>query len=96
MKKVSGKLDGKNISVRCSVREREKIEKAVEEKEVTMSEFVKDCIWKTMRKEKQDMRKEQKIATCVVDLQNAINYIKEHYGEDKYLDEIGDRIWERL
>lgn len=22
--------------------------------------------------------------------------IKEHYGEDKYLDEIGDRIWERL
>lgn len=80
------------LSIRCTKREKHMIEKYAEEKKLSLTQCTKELY----RSGIQSLRRDKSIASAACRMQDLVNYMREHYIEDDYISEEGDKIWDEL
>lgn len=92
MKKKS--LCTKQISIRCNEQQKNKLEKLSEERGMTQKDFILKCISDSVKKEKEETKKEVNIAACACYVQELVNYFGRNGNEDSYVEEVCGKLWD--
>lgn len=78
------------INIRVTVKEKKDLETQALKNNKTISEYMLDCC----KKKKNVSVSKLDYIREAVNLQEALNHIEENYGDDDYLQEIVDKLWE--
>ena len=77
------------INIRVTTRDKKSLESHASKNNMKLSEYILDCCKK---KKTVPINPSDNIRKAV-ELQEALNYIKEKYGDDDYLRKVVDRLW---
>ena len=77
------------INIRVTTRDKKSLESHALKNNMKLSEYILDCCKK---KKTVPINPSDNIRKAV-ELQEALNYIKEKYGDDDYLQKVVDRLW---
>lgn len=83
----------KEIKFRVSEKEKKKIQKLADNENKTVTEYILDTVLKQRNVKNNSVKLNVYVAAVTQDI---CNYIKENYGEDKFLEAEVMRLWTLL
>lgn len=83
----------KSIIMRVSEQNKKKIQKLADNENKTVTEYILDTVLKQRNIKNNSVKLNVYVAAVTQDI---CNYIKENYGEDKFLEDEVKKLWELL
>ena len=87
-----------SLCLRIKSSEKKQIKKLAQKKHISMGELAVEALWMYIanQEEKEIGNDIHKLTKGICELENMLNYIKEKYKQDEYLQEGVAEIWEML
>lgn len=94
MAKRKNDLCTRQISFRCTEKQKKMIKKLSEEREIGQKDFILKCIHDSIAEEKQSAKKEINHAACACIVQELLNYLGKNQKEDSHIEEVCKTLWD--